>query len=112
MALDVRKFDVSENCYHNRTSRNNWYVQENLAVRICLLMLDARKFMCAKISTFTVYAGLGRGWTQIRVHSAVTDVEQTHQFNNEYQLQPRQLLRLRRVWHGGWPWMGVTNVTW
>ena len=55
-ALDVRKFDVSENYYHKRTNRNNWYMRENLAARICLLMLDARKFSCAKLCTFTVYS--------------------------------------------------------
>ena len=54
MALDARKFDVCENYYHNRTSRINWYVRKNLAARICLLMLDARKFSCAKICTSTV----------------------------------------------------------
>ena len=42
-ALDARKFDVSENYYHNRTNRINWYMRENLTTRICLLMLDARK---------------------------------------------------------------------
>ena len=54
-ALDARKFDVSENYYHNRTNRISGYMRENLAARICLLMLDARKFSCAKICTFTVY---------------------------------------------------------
>ena len=54
MALDARKSDVSENYYHNRTGRINCYVRENLAARICLLMLDARKFSCAKICTSTV----------------------------------------------------------
>ena len=53
-AFDARKFDVSENYYHYRTNRINWYMRENLAARICLLMLDARKFSCAKICTFTV----------------------------------------------------------
>ena len=28
-AIDVRKLDVSENCYHNRTIRIKWYVREN-----------------------------------------------------------------------------------
>ena len=54
-ALDARKFHVNENYYHNRTNRIKWYMRENLAVRICLLMLDARKSSCAKICTFTVY---------------------------------------------------------
>ena len=52
-ALDARKFDVSEKYYHNRTNRINWYVRENLTPRICLLTLDARKFSCVKIPTFT-----------------------------------------------------------
>ena len=53
-ALDARKLDVNENYYHNRTNRINWSMSENLAVRMCLLMLDARKVSCAKICTFTV----------------------------------------------------------
>ena len=53
MTLDARKFDASEHYYHNRASRINWYVRENLAARICLLMLDAQKFSCAKICTST-----------------------------------------------------------
>ena len=28
-AVDARKFDVSENYYHNRTDRINWHVREN-----------------------------------------------------------------------------------
>ena len=32
-ALYARKFDVSENYYHNRTNRINWYMGENLAAR-------------------------------------------------------------------------------
>ena len=52
--LNVRKFDVSENCYHNRRNRIKWHVHENLTTRICLLVLDARKFGCTKISPFTV----------------------------------------------------------
>ena len=54
-ALDMRKFDVSKNYYHNKTNRINWYVRENLAAQICILMLDAPKFSGAKICTFTVY---------------------------------------------------------
>ena len=49
---------MSENYYHNRTNRINLYVRENLAARISILMLDARKFSCAKIYTFTVYSGV------------------------------------------------------
>ena len=51
----AKKTHVSENCYHNRTNGVNWYVRENLAARICILMLDVRKFSCAKICTFTVH---------------------------------------------------------
>ena len=29
-------------------------MRENLTARICVLGLDARKFICVKISTFTV----------------------------------------------------------
>ena len=54
MALDARKFDVSENYNHNRTNRNKQHMRENLTARIFLIGLDARKFSCAKISTFTV----------------------------------------------------------
>ena len=53
-ALNACKFEVSENYYHNRTNRINWYMRENLATRTCILMLDARKFSCAKICTFKV----------------------------------------------------------
>ena len=54
MALDARKFDVSENYNHKRTNRNKQHMRENLTARIFLIGLDARKFSCAKISTFTV----------------------------------------------------------
>ena len=54
-ALDARKFDVSENYNHNRTNRNNQHMRETLTAQICLIGLDARKFSCAKISTFTVF---------------------------------------------------------
>ena len=53
-ALDLQKCDVSENYYHYGTNRTNWYVRENVTLRICHPGLDARKFCCAKISTFTV----------------------------------------------------------
>ena len=53
-ASDARKFDVSENHYHKRTNRNKQHMRENLTARICLIGLDARRFSCAKISTFTV----------------------------------------------------------
>ena len=44
MDIDAQKFDVSENYYHNKTNGINWYLCENLAAKICLLVLDARKF--------------------------------------------------------------------
>ena len=39
---------MSKNFYHDRTNRINWYMRKTLAVRICLLMLDSRKFGCAQ----------------------------------------------------------------
>ena len=54
MALDAQKFDVSENYNHNRTNGNKQHMRENLTAQIFLIDLDARKFSCAKISTFTV----------------------------------------------------------
>ena len=56
-AVDARKFDVSENYYHNKTDRIDWHVCENKDMRICYTGLDARKFSCAKIYTFTVFTG-------------------------------------------------------
>ena len=53
-ASDARKFDVSQNYNHNRTNRNKQHMRENLTAQICLIGLDAQKFSCAKISTFTV----------------------------------------------------------
>ena len=48
-------FVKSVGTLYNKTNKINWYVRENLAVRICLLgMLHARKFSSAKICTFTV----------------------------------------------------------
>ena len=54
MALCARKYDVSEKINQTRTKRTNIYLREILVARKCLLRLDARKFSCAKISTFTV----------------------------------------------------------
>ena len=45
---------MSEKYNCNRTNRNKQHMRENLTVRICLKGLDAQKFSCAKISTFTV----------------------------------------------------------
>ena len=53
-ASDARKFDVSENYNHNRTNRKKQDMREDLTAQLCLIGLDARKFSCAKISTFTV----------------------------------------------------------
>ena len=50
-ALDARKYDVSEKMKHYRSNRINYKMRENLSTR---KWLDARKFSCAKISTFTV----------------------------------------------------------
>ena len=52
--------NVSENYYHNRTNRINWHMRENQNTRIYSIGLDARKFSCAKISTFTVFNFLYR----------------------------------------------------
>ena len=46
---------MSENYDHNRTNRNKRHMHKNLTARTCVIGLDARKFSCAKISTFTVY---------------------------------------------------------
>ena len=53
-ALNAHKLDVSKNCDCKRTNRNKQHMRENLTARICLKGLDAQKFSCAKISTFTV----------------------------------------------------------
>ena len=54
MALYARKYDVSERINQNATKRTNSYLCENLVARKCPLRHGARKFSCAKISTFTV----------------------------------------------------------
>ena len=54
-ALDAPKFDVSEKFNQNRTNRNKQHMRKKLTARICVIGLDARKFSCAKISTFTVF---------------------------------------------------------
>ena len=53
-ALNARKYDVSEKMKHYRSNRINNKMRENLSTRKCHQGLDARKFSCAKISTFTV----------------------------------------------------------
>ena len=52
--LEAQKYDVSEKINHYRADRVNCPMRENLSMRKCRLGLDARKFSCAKISTFTV----------------------------------------------------------
>ena len=55
MALHARKYDVSEKMNQTSTEKTNSYMRENLVALNCSLRLYARKFSCAKISTFTVY---------------------------------------------------------
>ena len=54
MTLHARKYDVSEKINQTSIERTNSYLRENLVARKCSLRLYARKFSCAKISTFTV----------------------------------------------------------
>ena len=54
MALYARKYYVSEKINQTSTHINNSNLRENLVARKCSLMLYARKFSCAKMSTFTV----------------------------------------------------------
>ena len=65
MALCARIYDVSEKINQTRTKRTNTYLREVLGARKCLLRLDARKFSCAKISTFTV----GPYWLSVCLRS-------------------------------------------
>ena len=51
----AEKYDVSEKNNHTSSKRINCCLRENLAIRKCLIWLDARKFSSAKTSTFTVY---------------------------------------------------------
>ena len=53
-ALDARKYDVSEKINQNSTNRTYCLLRKKLVTQKRLLRLDARKFSCAKISTFTV----------------------------------------------------------
>ena len=50
----ARKYDVSENLNHYRLDRIRYKMRENMSTRKGHIWLDARKFSCAKISTFTV----------------------------------------------------------
>ena len=51
----ARKYDVSENLNHYRLDGIRYKIRENMSTRKGHIRLDARKFSCAKISTFTVY---------------------------------------------------------
>ena len=62
MVSYARKYDVSENLNHYRLDRIRYKMRENISTRNGHIGLDARKFSCAKIYTFTVYhtdRGLG-----------------------------------------------------
>ena len=54
MVSYARKYDVSENLNHYRLDRIRYKMRENISTRNGHIWLDARKFSCAKISTFTV----------------------------------------------------------
>ena len=54
MVSYARKYDVSENLNHYRLDRIRYKMRENMSTRKGHIWLDARKFSCAKISTFTV----------------------------------------------------------
>ena len=54
MVSYARKYDVSENLNHYMLDRIRYKMRENISTRNGHIWLDARKFSCAKISTFTV----------------------------------------------------------
>ena len=54
MVSNARKYDVSENLNHYRLDGIRHKMRENMSTRKGHIGLDARKFSCAKISTFTV----------------------------------------------------------
>ena len=54
MVSYARKYDVSENLNHYRLDGIRYKMRENISTRKGHIWLDARKFSCAKISTFTV----------------------------------------------------------
>ena len=54
MVSNARKYDVSENLNHYRLDGIRHEMRENMSTRKGHIGLDARKFSCAKISTFTV----------------------------------------------------------
>ena len=55
MVSYARKYDVSENFNHYRLDGIRYKIRENVSTRKGHIGLDARKFNCAKIFTFTVY---------------------------------------------------------
>ena len=55
MVSYARKYDVSENLNHYRLDGIRYKIRENVSTRKGHIGLDARKFSCAKISTFTVH---------------------------------------------------------
>ena len=54
MVTYARKYDVSENLNHYRLDRIRYKMRDNISTRNGHIWLDARKFSCAKISSFTV----------------------------------------------------------
>ena len=48
-------YDVSENLNHYSLDGIRYKISENMSTRKAHIGLDARKFSCAKISTFTVH---------------------------------------------------------
>ena len=54
-ALDARKYDASEKIDYYSANRNTCLMRGKLSTRKYNQWLAARKFSCAKISTFTVY---------------------------------------------------------
>ena len=53
----MRTFDVSKNYNRNRTKRINWYVPENISMRICLLELDVTFIITFLIKTINIKRG-------------------------------------------------------
>ena len=55
MVSYARKYDVSENLNHYRLDGIRYKMRKNMSTRKGHIGLGARKFSCAKISTFTVF---------------------------------------------------------
>ena len=51
----ITDYDVSENLNHYRLDGIRYKIRENMSTLKGHIGLDARKFSCAKISTFTVF---------------------------------------------------------